>query len=215
PDNNVQLRWDAPTDDHAPAGQGLRYNLRIGTTPGGSEIMSPQAHLPTGQRLIPNEGNAGLQTNWLLINPPPGTYYWSVQAIDPALAGSAFSEESTFVITNSLPTISPVPRVTAPPNGPPTVIAFTVGDLETPTGELLVAARSSNTNLLPNENLVLGGAGADRRLTITPLPDRLAESVISLTVTDAGGLGVTRTFVFDVDQFTLAATFPTTNVSVG
>jgi hypothetical protein len=36
----------------------------------------------------------------------PGTYYWSVQAIDPALAGSAFAAESVFVITNTRPLVN-------------------------------------------------------------------------------------------------------------
>jgi hypothetical protein len=36
------LRWNAATDQQTPA-PGLTYNLRVGTTPGGAEIISPHS----------------------------------------------------------------------------------------------------------------------------------------------------------------------------
>src|SRR5690242_3439310 len=35
----VTLRWTPPADDHTPAA-GLTYNIRVGTTPGGSDVVS-------------------------------------------------------------------------------------------------------------------------------------------------------------------------------
>lgn len=48
-------------------------------------------------------------------------------------------------------------------------ILFTVGDDATPADELIVTVSSSNTTLLPNENVVLGGSGATRTLSAQTL----------------------------------------------
>ena len=44
---SVTLSWTAPADARTPAA-GLSYNLRIGTTPGGSDILGPMADTATG-----------------------------------------------------------------------------------------------------------------------------------------------------------------------
>ena len=90
----VTLSWTASTDAETPAA-GLSYNLRVGTTPGGSEIMSPMADLVTGYRRVAQLGNTQERTSWELVL-PGGTYYWTVQAIDGAYAGSAFAPEQSF-----------------------------------------------------------------------------------------------------------------------
>ena len=96
--DKVSLTWSIATDIDGGAG-GLSYNLRVGTTPGAEDILSPQANTTTGYRLIPALGNA--QENlygWDLNNLPDGTIYWSVQSIDQAWAGSPFAAEETFEI---------------------------------------------------------------------------------------------------------------------
>jgi hypothetical protein len=74
----------------------LSYNIRVGSTPGGQDIVSPLS-LTNGFRLVPRLGNAQMRTNTVL-NLPPGTYYWSVQAIDTAFAGGPFAMEASFVV---------------------------------------------------------------------------------------------------------------------
>ena len=92
----VRLTWDASNDDKTPS-SGLTYNLRIGTTPGGSEIMSPLANNANGALYSFETGNVGHNTHWDIKGLEPGqTYYWSVQAIDPSYASSAFTEERSF-----------------------------------------------------------------------------------------------------------------------
>jgi len=94
----VVFSWNRAVDDFTPS-LGLSYNMRVGSTPNGSEIMSPMANPTTGFRKVPRIGNASVNTFWYLQNFAPGTYYWSVQAIDNSYLGSMFAPEQTFTIS--------------------------------------------------------------------------------------------------------------------
>jgi hypothetical protein len=61
--------------------------------------MPAMSNPVTGQRLLPQTGNTGNNTDWI-VNLPDGTYFWSVQAIDHTFAASQFSWEQTFTILN-------------------------------------------------------------------------------------------------------------------
>ncbi|MFB2921008.1 S8 family serine peptidase [Aerosakkonema funiforme] len=93
---SVSLKWNPATDAQTPQ-KGLTYNVRVGTTPGNSNIMSPMA-FSNGERKVVQMGNVNQNTSWTLRNLKPGTYYWSVQAIDTAFAGSQFATEGTFTV---------------------------------------------------------------------------------------------------------------------
>ncbi|MEM8486488.1 MAG: T9SS type A sorting domain-containing protein, partial [Bacteroidota bacterium] len=90
-DDIVTFSWDSANDEETPT-QALTYNLRIGTTPGGSEIMSAPA-LSNGTLLLAREGNVRQNTSWPIRSLAEGTYYWSVQAVDQGYKGSAFATE--------------------------------------------------------------------------------------------------------------------------
>ncbi len=93
---DVILGWSPSTDAQTPA-PGLTYNLRVSTTPGGVDVASPLANTATGYRRVVQIGNANNGTTAILKSLPGDTYYWSVQAVDTAFAGSPFAVESTFV----------------------------------------------------------------------------------------------------------------------
>ena len=71
--------------------------MRIGTTPGGRDIVSPPA-LPDGRLLVPQMGAARNGSSTFYDLPPGRTYYWSVQAVDAGFAGSPFAAEEQFSI---------------------------------------------------------------------------------------------------------------------
>jgi hypothetical protein len=105
--NAVTFAWNAALD--AQQSSGLTYNLRIGTTPGGSEIMSAMANPTNGRPYVATLlGNTGLRTNWTIRNFSIGSYYWSVQAIDRSCVRSIFAAEQTFTITNAAPALEMV-----------------------------------------------------------------------------------------------------------
>ncbi|MCE9616668.1 MAG: VCBS repeat-containing protein [Lentisphaerae bacterium] len=92
----VRLSWQPATDAQTPA-PGLSYNLRVGTAPGLDNVVPCMADTITGLRRLPALGNMNANHAWTLRNlNPTTTYYWSVQAIDTAFAGGAWSTESSF-----------------------------------------------------------------------------------------------------------------------
>jgi len=94
--DSIDLNWSKSTDDETPQ-DGLTYNLRIGSSPGGSDIISSMADT-SGQRKIVAMGNTNLNNSWTIKGLADGTYYWSVQAIDNNFAGSSFSAERIFTV---------------------------------------------------------------------------------------------------------------------
>ena len=84
---NIKLDWDESTDDFSNA---IGYNIKIGTTQGGTELSNTLSDLETGSRLI---SSPPIQTNKFQTNLYPGIYYISAQSIDPGVKASKFSEE--------------------------------------------------------------------------------------------------------------------------
>jgi len=91
---NVKFTWDAPKDDYS---SDLGYVVRLGTTKGGSEISNTESDLTTGARLMSKAPS--INTNQYETQLDPGTYYWSVQAVDNGLKGSPFATEGSFELT--------------------------------------------------------------------------------------------------------------------
>jgi hypothetical protein len=71
-------------------------------------------------------------------------------------------------------------------------VPFTVEDQETPAGDLEVTVATSNTELLPAANAVLGGSGKFRVVRLTPAKGVTGVSTLILQVRDASN-GVTST----------------------
>ena len=127
------LAWNPGTDLQTPAA-GLTYSVRIGTTPGGSEVMATPA-AASGSRRISKYGSVQ-GTSIQSANLTPGvTYYWSVQAVDTAFAGSVFSTESSFIYRPAPTTLSAsnitansaTLTATASPNSSETIAWFEFG----------------------------------------------------------------------------------------
>jgi hypothetical protein len=92
---DVTLTWNK-ADDHETKDAGLTYNLYI--IDDKDSILTNSYSLENGHRKVVSFGNASSLTSMKLYNLKAGTYRWAVQAIDNGFAGSAFSEENTFVI---------------------------------------------------------------------------------------------------------------------
>jgi uncharacterized repeat protein (TIGR03806 family) len=92
------------------------------------------------------------------------------------------------------PTISPIADVTVAVNSSTGPIPFTVGDAAVPAESLVLTGTSSKTNLVPNANIVFGGSGSNRTVTVTPLAGQSGSATITVQV-DNGSAPAFGTFV--------------------
>ncbi len=127
---------------------------------------------------------------------PPGTY----ACTDFSAAQRAFLVATNGTITvvplNTPPSIAALSDIVLSENTS-TAIVFAVEDAETTAGSLSVYGYSSNTALVPDGNLVVGGSGATRTATLIPAAGRTGTATISLVVDD-GWLSSTNSFLLTV-----------------
>ncbi len=136
----------------------------------------------------------------------------SVVASDGTLSGT-----NRFTVTvngvNDAPGIAVIPDQHAL-EGIPLTVNFTVTDVDTALTSLSVTASSSNDALVPDANVVPGGAGGNRSLTITSL-GQSGTSTITVNVSDGQGGTASRSFVLTVEPVnTLPTLAPIGNVVI-
>lgn len=94
------------------------------------------------------------------------TFRVTVTPVDDAPTITAIADQTTAEDTNTGP------------------IPFTIGDVDTPIGSLVITLGSSNTTLAPVANMTLGGSGANRTVSILPALNQFGSTTISITVDD-------------------------------
>jgi hypothetical protein len=129
---------------------------------------------------------------------PGGDYILEVIARDARLNASSASMTIRLIKPNTPPTISDIADRTIDEDTSTGPIGFTVGDAETPAAALTVSGTSSNTVLAPVANIVFGGSGTNRTVTMMPAADQYGSATITVTVTDGGGLTASDLFVLTV-----------------
>ncbi len=112
--------------------------------------------------------------------------------------GSGQSASSSFTLTVNRPTITSIANQTINMNSATSALAFTVGDNMTPVASLTMTGASNNYALVPNANIVFGGAGATRTVKVTPLTGKYGIVTITLTVRDDAGLTALTSFTVTV-----------------
>jgi hypothetical protein len=139
--------------------------------------------------LLPNANlvfGGGGASRTIAVTPAPNRS--GVAVVTVSVTDGVGSATDTFRVTvssvNDAPTISPVGDQVIAEGGATPAIPFTVGDVETLAAELVVTASSSNQALVPAANLVLGGAGANRSIRATGLPNQSGATTVTLTVSD-------------------------------
>ncbi len=191
---------DQTTDEDTPRGP-ISFTISDAETVASSLILSAASSNLT---LMPldNIALAGNGTNRTVTLIPADNQSGSA-AITVTVSDGDLSTSDSFVLTvnpvNDAPTISPIPdQLTAylTPAGP---ITFTVGDVEKAASLLTLSAASSNPILAPTSNIVFGGSGAQRTVTITPTVNEYSTTTITLTVSD-GSLTTSDSFVLTVNS---------------
>jgi len=127
--------------------------------------------------------------------------------------GSADSNISTVVVTisiaNAKPVISEIAPQSTKQNTQSSPINFSVSDQETPASDLVVSVSSANQSLVSDEDIVLGGSGGNRNITINPATD--ANGVVSITISISDGENsVSKSFMFSIGDFSVLIEAPVT-----
>jgi hypothetical protein len=158
-----------------PSGQaGAEYTQTLtpatGTPPFTFTLQS--GTLPAGMELSTDGVLSGTPTQG-------GVFNFTVKATDE----DGFAGSRAYSLTITTPTISGIADTFTPRNTPVTV-NFTVGDPESGAASVNVSGTSSNQTLVPNANLMFGGSGANRTLTITPASNQLGTTTITVFASD-------------------------------
>jgi autotransporter-associated beta strand protein len=123
----------------------------------------------------------------------PATNQNGAATITLAVSDGTLHATTAFLLTvnavNDPPTISAIGPQSWNKNVVIGPLAFTVGDPETAAGSLTLSVASSNTNLIPVGNIVFGGSGSSRNVTITPTVNAAGNSTVTLTVSDGSLTG--------------------------
>jgi hypothetical protein len=156
--------------------------------------------------LVPNAnivfGGSGVNRT-VHVTPAPNRS--GAASIQVSVSDGALSATRTFQLTvtasNDPPTIAALPAATVPPQTVTALQPVVIADIDTAASNLVVVGTSSDTNVLPHANILVGTTGLSRTLSVQPLrtgvatvtlgvSDGLAQSSQSflLTVTNTTGL---------------------------
>ncbi len=176
---------DQTTDEDTPT-SAIAVAIGDLETVGDSLTLSAESSNP-GMVPISNIVFGGSGVNRTVTMTPAANYHGQATITVIVSDGEASSSES-FLLTvnpiNDAPTLSDVPDQTTDEDTPTGAISFAVGDLETDAGALTLDIESSNTALVPEANIVLGGSDMARTLTITPTANQSGSATITLHVSD-------------------------------
>jgi len=171
------------TDDFLP-----RVDLALGDDLTSVPMITLTA-VSSNPALIPNSGVqffvlGGTQTRVMSITPAAhkaGQTLITVTATDNG--NQTVSQSFTVTVTNEAPFFDGLSdqRIFADSK---LTLPFTAGDPDTSNELLTVTAESSNTGLLPNDKIVIGGTAPDLTLTATTTLGQTGSTVITLTLSD-------------------------------
>ena len=164
----------------------------------GPELLPGQTWTKVGEvNSVPGQLSYYVIDNSLLVN---GAQYTFFAVAQYPLVTSDPSNFVTITAINAPPTISDIGDQSVFMNSSTGPIAFTIGDER--VGTVTLSGSSSNTALVPNANIVFGGSGTDRTVTVTPALNQVGFVTITVTVTDSTGGTTSDTFELTVVPIT-------------
>ena len=147
-----------------------------------SESSSDPAVVPDWNIVF--AGDTGHRTVTLTAGEQPGTSTITVYVYDSGGKWSSTSFRVTVLPWNTSPWIGGLAGTNTLINSPAGPVPFTVGDLETPAGNLVVTGCAWNAELLPPSGLTFDGSGADRTVTLAPAAGRAGNTPVTIEVSD-------------------------------
>ena len=174
---NVKLKWDA-----SPSLNVTNYVVYYGTERGTYSFTN---NVSTNLTTTVSNLTVGVR------------YYFVVTAKDAIGLESDPSDEVPFTGGNTWPVITGLldqAVITGTSSGP---IGFIVGDSQSQADALALSSESSDPALVPPGNIVFGGSGASRMVTVMPASGKSGMATITIGVSD-GELTTTTNFLVTV-----------------
>jgi VCBS repeat-containing protein len=149
----------------------------------------------------PSHGTLSLNADGSFTYAPAADFFgadaFTYRASDGSLDSATATVRIMVTSVNDAPTISDITDRSINASSSTGAVSFTVGDDDLAT--VAVSGVSSNAALVPSANIVFGGSGANRTVTVTPAAGKSGTATITVTVTDSGGLTASDTFVLTVN----------------
>ncbi len=151
-----------------------------------------------GANLRVEDTDAPYRVTWNTTTVANGSHTLSAVVRDAA-GNQARARAVSIVVSNSntAPVISSIPDQTVNAGTATAPLPFTVSDAETAAGDLIVSGSSSNPTLIPNANIVFGGSGTNRSVTVGPAANQSGTATVTITISD-GSASTSESFLLTV-----------------
>ena len=113
---------------------------------------------------------------------------------------NASARPQLVLLTSYGPVISAIGSQVILPNTSAGPLSFTVSEQNLNATNLTVTGSSSDPDLVPDANLVFGGSGTNRTVTVTPLANKTGTATMTVTVTDPAGFSASSAFTLVVSS---------------
>ena len=176
----------------------VRDDVTEGDALGITVSSSNKRLVPDGNLILVGSG-ANRELEVRSVSGQPGQTTISITVTDEANNTTTRTFVVTVIVPDATPpTVSEIGPRSTESGQPISGILFAVSDAETGPDALRITVSSSNQTLVPNGNLVLGGTGGAKILTVNPVNGQSGETTVSITVTDEANNSTLRTFVIAV-----------------
>jgi hypothetical protein len=136
----------------------------------------------------PGHGTALVDAGGTVTYRPAANFFGSDSLRYRVTDGDGDSDTASVDLTvnsiNDGPSISSIADVSTAEDTPVGPVPFSVNDVETPAGSLVVTASSSNAAVVANSGIALGGSGSNRTVTVTPVANASGTATVTVKVSD-------------------------------
>ena len=171
------------------------------TNPELEDVIVTQVDTPAHGSAVIDAGGKTItytpEANWFSPEGEPEVFNYTAQ--DSSGETAIFAVSVTVTSVNDLPVITPadLTDISTLEDTQTNAVTFTVGDVETAAGSLIVSVTHNNPTLLPAVSVSPDAEGVCS-FTVTPKENKVGAATFTVTVTDANGGSTSDTFVLTV-----------------
>lgn len=193
---NIQSTAVGPTSYNTFFSNSINSSTNRGIRTGAASTLSTE-HNFCFNNTITNTNGAAIDSQGVGTENYWSQNYLSENSPNIGTIRSAVFFNSPSVATNTFPAIAAISDQSVDEDNATSAIPFIISDSETATSTLTLAKTSSNLSLIPVTNVVFGGSGSNRTVTVTPAANQFGSALITISVSD-GLLAASESFTITV-----------------